>query len=217
MKQVEDKPPKGPVLGPMIICGVKVNAKQINFLQEIGVKDSKKLTAKKRRELFTEIIKKCDYTFRKVTAQEIDKRKNLNELEAKKIAEIINETKPDEVYVDSPDRKTERFTLKISKYLNKEIKGKVVIHSENKAEQKYLVVAAASIIAKVFRDELMEKIKEEMGEIGSGYPSDKTTINFLEKTLKNREAFGKHIRKTWKTIEKIRNKKGQKKLEEFIN
>ena len=77
----------------------------------------------------------------------------------------------------------------------------LLVKNEVGYENLMKIVSAASIIAKVERDKQLEIIRQEYGSVGSGYPSDKNTINYL-KTIKNNQ-FPPIIRKTWKTIENI--------------
>jgi ribonuclease HII len=63
-------------------------------------------------------------------------------------------------------------------------------------------VAAASIVAKVERDFEIQKLQKIYKDIGSGYPSDSRTINFL-KSIPNGE-MPDFVRKSWATLERIR-------------
>ncbi|MEM4295225.1 MAG: hypothetical protein QXS91_00210, partial [Candidatus Anstonellales archaeon] len=72
------------------------------------------------------------------------------------------------------------------------------------------VVAAASIIAKVIRDAEINKLKRQVGDFGSGYPSDQKTIAFVEKNMDKLEK-EKIIRKKWETYKRIKEPK-QKKI-----
>ena len=68
----------GPVLGPMVICGVCFLEEDIKSLENLGVKDSKKLTSKKRNELSTKIKSICfSYDSVIVSPKEIDERISL--------------------------------------------------------------------------------------------------------------------------------------------
>ena len=87
---------KGPIIGPMIVAGVSLDVKDLHKLEKIGVKDSKKLTAKKREELYPKILKIVDnYKIIIIPPQEIDNAvdsdtTNLNWLEGEKIVKFIN-------------------------------------------------------------------------------------------------------------------------------
>src|SRR5674476_1645996 len=52
-----DEAGRGCVIGPLVVAGVAVKTENLQFLTELGVKDSKLLTAKKREALYPEIIK----------------------------------------------------------------------------------------------------------------------------------------------------------------
>src|SRR6056297_2142708 len=86
---------RGPVVGPMVLAGCLMTDEKSKELKRAGVKDSKDLTHK-RREFLVEKIKEKAEAYEVVIAnpRDIDKSleegKNLNELEAKKAAEIIN-------------------------------------------------------------------------------------------------------------------------------
>jgi len=208
-----DEAGRGPVIGPMAVACIVVNEKTINALEKLGVRDSKTLLPSTRIKLYKRlgfIAEKVHV--RIVSPPEIDKAvfgktfKNLNDLEAFMAASLIAEVyEPDvsKIFVDSPDINPERYKLRILKHLNKlglRVEPKKLI-CENKAESKYVIVAAASIIAKVRRDLIIEKLKTIYGDIGSGYPSDPVTREFLKRAIKA----GKTppiIRFSWKTLKR---------------
>ena len=110
----------GSVLGPMVLCGICFNKTEINFLSKTGVKDSKKLSPKKRSELAHILKDYChSYKIIVVDSQEIDEREikriTMNRLEELKMAEIINELKPDVVIIDAADVNEQRFGKSIKK------------------------------------------------------------------------------------------------------
>lgn len=211
-----DEAGRGPVIGPMIIAGVLVSEDKINELLEIGVKDSKLLTPKIRGKL-APLIKNIvdDYVILEIKPSEIDtyvENNKLNVLEAEKFAFIIKKLKPDIVYTDAPQRNVKKYSLLIQRMLDYSPK----IISENYAER-YPVVAAASILAKVKRDNIIDHLKLTYGELGSGYCHDPATKNFLIKWYREHKYFPNIVRKSWSTIREIENKysKRQKKLIEF--
>jgi len=156
-----DEAGRGPVLGPMVICGVCYFETDLKLLDEIGVKDSKKLTPIKRSKLAKIIKDQCyDYTTIVVSAQEIDEREKkritLNKLEEIKMAEIIETLKPKITYIDAADVNEARFGNSIKKLL-KFSTTKII--SKHKADDLYPIVSASSIIAKVTRDNIIEELK----------------------------------------------------------
>lgn len=159
-----DEAGRGPVLGPMVICGVCFLKSKLGLLTEIGVKDSKKLSTKRRSELAKIIKENCKtYQVIVIGAQEIDAREKkkitLNRLEELKMAEIINELKPDVIYIDAADVIEERFTTSIQALLNY---SPIKIISKHKADDLYPIVSASSIIAKDMRDRLIEELKKKI-------------------------------------------------------
>ena len=97
--------------------------------------------------------------------------------------------------MDSCDVKPQRFKERIESHLNSSMK----IYSSHKADEKYVVVAAASVVAKYTRDKEIFKLKRKFGEMGSGYPSDPATRMFLQKWLKKNKTIPDFTRKSWKT------------------
>ncbi|GAJ13595.1 unnamed protein product, partial [marine sediment metagenome] len=185
----------------------------------IGVKDSKKLSTKRRSELATIIKENCEsYKAIIVDSQEIDareeKRITLNRLEEIKMADIINELQPDVVYIDAADVNEERFKKSIAKQLSY-LPKKIV--SKHKADDLFPIVSASSIIAKDLRDNIIEDLKKKYGDFGSGYPSDTRSIDFLREWIKEKKKAPLFARKTWATTKKIINEElFNTKITDFI-
>jgi len=199
-----DEAGRGPVIGPLVICGVLLEEEDIEMLRKLGVRDSKMLTPEKRERLAETIREVCrGYRIVKVPPSEIDAAKSkhaLNELESKKFAEIIDELEPEEVYVDSVDPDPRKFRERLLRYLH-HIPEKMIV--ENFADKKYIPVGAASILAKVARDSEVKKLSEKFGDFGSGYPSDPRTIQFLRRWKERYGEFPEFVRKSWKTLERL--------------
>jgi ribonuclease HII len=75
--------------------------------------------------------------------------------------------------------------------------------AENKADEKYPVVSAASIIAKVTRDSVIRELHGEYGDFGSGYPSDRRTVNFVIECYARMGGFPEIVRKKWLTVRRL--------------
>lgn len=211
-----DEAGRGPVIGPMVIAGVVIKEEDEHKLIDIKVKDSKQLSALQREKLFDKIKQIAyDYKIIVIGSDEIDDALlsddlNLNWLEAEKSVELINALKPEKAIVDSPSNNIRQYMEYIKKRMqNKKCK----LTAEHKADEKYPVVSAASILAKVTRDAEIEKIKKNIGiNFGSGYPSDPQTKSFMEKYF---EKFKHIFRKTWAPYRQAVKKKNQKRLGEF--
>jgi len=214
-----DEAGRGCVIGPLVIAGYLIKEEKLPLLLKLGVKDSKKLSPKKRENIISEIKTIAEkYTTINVEPNEIDKvveskRKlhKLNRLEAKTMAQIIEKLKPDKAFVDAADVNENRFKQHIQEYLT--IDPQIV--SKHKADEIFPVVSAASIIAKVNRDNEIKKLRSKYGDFGSGYLSDKKTTSFLKNWIENNSDYPSCVRKSWKPAKRIKNEKGTKQTELF--
>ena len=192
---------RGPLLGPLVIAGVSLDKKNIKKLKALGVKDSKKLTPASRAYLYREIIRVVDnYYIAKISPRSIDasvRKHCLNGLEAKYMAKVVSKLNPDISYIDSCDVNPTRFGKVISKLSNNH-----KIKSYHRADSRFVVVSAASVLAKVARDREIAKLRKEHN-LGSGYPSDSITVNFVTKYYKKNHEMPKFVRKSWKPIQRI--------------
>ncbi|MGK0289494.1 MAG: ribonuclease HII [bacterium] len=170
-----DEAGRGPVLGPMVLAGVVVPTDQEFLLEEWGVTDSKVFGSQAkgkriRKELSEKIRAHFKFSIYSISAQEIDQRlekRNLNQIEQDTAQAIINDLTADEVVLDGC-RIFQPLTVTNSN-----------VRAEKEADLNYLSVGAASILAKVVRDEtfeiLCEPFCQEFGEIkGGGYPNNGT-------------------------------------------
>jgi ribonuclease HII len=199
---------RGSVIGPLVIAGILIDEGDIPKLVQLGVKDSKLLSPSRREALAVEIKRLAQkHAVVKLSPAEIDmavergrKLFRLNRLEAQAMAKVIELLKPDVAYVDASDVLEERFKQHILECLP----FKVEIVSEHKADRKYPVVSAASIIAKVERDREIAELKAKYGDFGCGYPTDPKTLEFLRRCLENFKGYPEFVRKSWKPAKKIR-------------
>jgi len=199
---------RGAVIGPLVIAGIAVDEKGLEEITALGVRDSKTVTPRRRERLASEILKIVKaYHIVKLSPREIDhivetgkKLHRLNRLEAKAMAEVLSHLKPDIAYIDASDVMPERF----SRHIAEELTFNVKIVSEHKADKTYPVVSAASIIAKVERDEAISILRKKYGEIGSGYASDIRTLMFLEEWVKTHGDYPDFVRKSWAPAKRIK-------------
>ncbi len=199
---------RGSIIGPLVIAGILIEEENISKLVQLGVKDSKLLSQSRRETLALEIKRIAKkHTIVKLSPTEIDevvekgrKLYRLNRLEAQAMAKVIEVLKPDVAYVDASDVLEERFKRQILEYLP----FKVKIVSEHKADRKYPVVSAASIIAKVERDREIAELKATYGDFGCGYPTDPKTLDFLRRCLQNFKEYPEFVRRSWKPAQKIK-------------
>ncbi|WP_405304204.1 ribonuclease HII [Methanobrevibacter sp.] len=198
-----DEAGRGSVLGPLVIAGVIVPEKMEKVLERMGVKDSKRLAPHRRTILSRKLKKMFEHEVIMISALEIDQMRadgiNLNDIEKNAMRDLIIKLNPEKAIVDAVDVKAERFQSNLC-----ESTGVDVI-AEHKADDKYIQVSAASIIAKAERDAQIAEINKEyikIGGIGSGYPSDPTTKEFL--TNYTYEEMPDFVRRSWATVSKMK-------------
>jgi ribonuclease HII len=198
-----DEAGRGSVVGPLVIAGILIERNKIKYLSKIGVKDSKLLSPKSRENLYKKIISIVDdYYVTRIPPSVIDRsvsKNQLNDLEAKYMAKVIEQLKPSSAYVDSCDVNPARFGTKISKLAK--IKK---VYSSHHADRRFPIISAASIIAKVNRDRAIEKLRLDY-DVGSGYPSDSKTMEFLRRYIGLHGFPPKFARKSWKPIKIMLN------------
>jgi ribonuclease HII len=214
-----DEAGRGPVIGPLVIAGVLFKENDLPKLVNLGVKDSKLLSPQKRETLAVQIRELAlKWHIVLLSPAEIDrvvesrrKLHKLNRLEAQAMAKVITVLKPDVVYVDASDVLADRFKEHIAENLL--FSPKII--SEHKADVKYPVVSAASIIAKVERDKVISQLQKKHGNMGCGYPSDSNTIKFLEDWIRKFGSYPDFVRKSWKTAKRVKSEADsrQKKLQ----
>lgn len=171
-----DEVGRGPLAGPVISAAIILNKEKIPE----GINDSKKLSKKKREVINEELISKHSFAIGVASVEEIDK---INILQASLLAmkrAVLNlNIKPQTILVDGnklPDLEYNMYPI---------IKG----------DSKSISIAAASIIAKVYRDKLMQDLSLQYPgyywEKNSGYGTKQhlLALNNLGVTPIHRKSF----------------------------
>ncbi len=194
-----DEAGRGPVIGPMVVAAVMV-ADDAD-LRSLQVRDSKQLKAERREELALRISDMAEVRIEVVDPREIDANTDghLNRFEAEVFARLIDSLRAEEVFVDACDVNERRFGGMIMRHLS----YRPHLVCEHKADSKYPVVSAASIMAKTRRDAIVREIQTELGRpIGTGYAHDKVTIAFLENWIKEKGCLPPYTRRSWATAKR---------------
>ncbi len=198
---------RGCAIGPLVVAGVLVEEKAVDELRRLGVRDSKRLSPRRREALAAEIEAMADCAYFDIPPRAIDRvvernrrLRKLNYLEAVAMAKVIRDLRPDRVYVDAADVLPERFSQQISRVLP----GGPTVVCEHRADDRYAVVSAASIVAKVRRDRIAAELREVHGDFGSGYCSDRRTVAFLIDWFREADRCPPFIRGSWATVKRIR-------------
>ncbi|MBD3405471.1 MAG: ribonuclease HII [Candidatus Lokiarchaeota archaeon] len=202
-----DEAGRGPMIGPLVVCGVLFDDVSLKNLPSLGLRDSKTLSPTRRQE-YAELIEShaTRICTRYISASEIDEHRargvSLNELEIRKFIEILQVLRPLVAYVDAADVKAKRFGDSIGTRSGLWNEGCKIV-SEHKADTKYPIVSAASIIAKVERDRMISQFHEQYGDFGSGYPSDERTVSFVRELVISKEPIPPIIRRSWESVKRI--------------
>ena len=195
-----DEAGRGSVMGPLVVGSVYCESDEI--LMKIGVRDSKKLTPASRERMYDMICGEFQTSVVIASASDIDERRKtmtLNIIELEMFIEAAQVTPVSAVYADCPDVNEAGFTRMMSSRLKD-----TRIVAKHKADDIFPVVSAASIIAKVTRDRLVSEIEAEFGAvIGSGYPSDTVTMEFIEKWIKENGSPPEHTRCSWEPVRQL--------------
>ena len=147
-----DEVGKGAVFGPVFSAVVVLTEKNKRMLKKFGVMDSKKITPKKRKLLLPKILLlSSDYGIGQSSVREIDKLgiRVATELSMLRALKKLKE-KPSEIRIDGP------LLLRPWNGIQKNIVS---------GDSKFTAIASASIVAKVSRDNLMERLEKKY----SGY------------------------------------------------
>ena len=198
-----DEAGRGCVLGPLVVAGVSITSSRIGALRKLGVKDSKRLTARRREALYPKIVEMSSQVhWVAITPQEIDevvtkgrRLRKLNYLEAVYFARVIDRLGAQRVTVDAADVIPKRFRDDIVANLG----AKCRVTAHHKADRDYPVVSAASIVAKVQRDRAVDALRRAHGDFGSGYPSDPVTRSYFMERMKQGAPLPDYVRKSWRT------------------
>lgn len=200
-----DEAGRGCVIGPMVVAGILFSSEALERISSLGNLDSKRFSRKKRERMLEIIEGVAAGSFAIfISPKEID-LSSLTELEIKATAMILCELDPDIAYLDLPVPSSGRGSVSYCDAIRRELRKigsekSLEIIGENKADSKYPVVGAASILAKVIRDREIEALKKIYGDFGSGYPGDRKTIEFLKDWLSRKGGLPDCVRMRWKTV-----------------
>lgn len=218
-----DEAGKGPVFGSMFAATVCVD--DLERLPE-GIDDSKRLTAARREDLAAS-LRETDDIYVGIaeisTAQIDDPDTNMNALAVSAHANAIenataglgDENQLENTAIsglcDACDTDADRFARRVAAVCSLE----ATIDARHGADDDSELVGAASIIAKVERDAHVADLAAEYGEIGSGYPGDPNTREFLESYVEETGELPPFARESWSTCADVLAAASQTSLDGF--
>ncbi|WP_306056354.1 ribonuclease HII [Natronococcus wangiae] len=213
-----DEAGKGPALGSMFAAAV--HCEEPDALPE-GIADSKRLAPERREELAA-TLRNDDRIA--VGVAEIspalidDPETDMNSLAVRAHAEAIEAVledgaaaSPASGLCDACDTDADRFARRVADACALEVD----VAAEHGADDDSTVVGAASIVAKVARDAHMSALADEYGPVGSGYPSDPNTREFLENYVAHAGELPPFARESWSTCADVLAAAQQTGLEQF--
>ncbi|MFB6094939.1 MAG: ribonuclease HII [Halodesulfurarchaeum sp.] len=208
-----DEAGKGPVLGSMFAAAV---AAESAFLPD-GVADSKQLAPDRREDLAARLEESAavDIGLAEVPVERIDDPEtDMNSLTVAAQANALSRVATDgaTVLLDAGDTDADRFARRVADRVPHDLE----VRAEHGADESDRVVAAASIVAKVARDEHVAALAREYdADLGSGYPGDQRTIAFLEEHLRRTGDLPTCARSSWATSRRLRAAAEQRGLDQF--
>ena len=233
-----DEAGKGPVLGSMFAAAVRVPDEEV---LPTDVDDSKKLTVERREEMAAEFhaddrisVGVAEIPVRRIDDAETDMNTLTVAAHAEAIAELLGEGEspesgiedtekgienPAKGIADAGDTSEQRFARRVAD----RVPEAVDLTAEHGADEEYAVVGAASVVAKVERDahvvaladEYRAEFGERFGDLGSGYPSDPNTREFLETFVAEQGRLPDCARRSWSTCEDVLAEAEQSGLGDF--
>lgn len=198
-----DEAGRGPVLGPMVLAGVSLGIRAASRLRQAGVCDSKSFgsgeAARARRHTLAQMVHAAAdaVVVRVVDVGEIDlrvRRHELNHLEREKAIEIILASPPAQRIVADGETLFSPLRARFPHLVAK-----------NHGEDAHISVAAASIVAKVLRDELFaciaRRYQHQFGPLGGGGYDNAATRRFLRAYTQRHARLPPEARMSWKLSE----------------
>ncbi|WP_226005458.1 ribonuclease HII [Natrinema salinisoli] len=225
-----DEAGKGPALGSMFAAAV--HCEDSGALPE-GIADSKRLAPARREELAAALhaddgirVGVAEITPTRIDDPETDMNSLAVAAHAEAIDAALADLESDELegapvsgLCDACDTDADRFARRVAEACGDRssdaLANALEIDARHGADDDSPLVGAASIVAKVERDAHVATLAEEYGEIGSGYPGDSTTREFLASYIDEHRELPPFARESWSTCEEALAAAEQTGLEQF--
>ena len=206
-----DEAGKGPVLGSMFAAAVRADPAALPE----GVGDSKDIAPDERERLYDAIRSVADsIAIAEIPVSRIDDPEtDMNTLTVEAHTQALSEIAREGLAgtVDAGDTDADRFGRRVAE----RVEPAIELTAEHGADESDPLVGAASIIAKVARDSHVAALGEQYGDIGSGYPSDPTTREFLADYVEENGDLPECARISWSTCTDVLAAAEQSTLDGF--
>lgn len=208
-----DEAGKGPVLGSMFAAAVRADPAVL----PAGIDDSKHLSPGRRETLASELraddrvaVAVAEIPPDRIDDPETDMNTLTVEAQAEALGTVVQDG--DQCLVDAGDTDADRFGRRVGDRVDTGID----VRAEHGADETNVLVGAASIIAKVARDAHVTELATQFEcEIGSGYPSDPTTREFLRSYVADTGDLPACARASWQTCQDLLAAHAQSALDDF--
>lgn len=210
-----DEAGRGSWIGPLVVGAVALREGDVPRLRAAGAQDSKALSPARREAVYAAMAPLARFGSVAIEPAEIDRHVRhggLNELEAKAFALVAQPFGPARLHVDACDVDARRFGRAVARHAGP---GYHVL-ARHHADADDPIVGAASIVAKVRRDRAIRELAGRLGvEVGSGYPSDARTVEFVRAFTHGTRERPAWLRLSWATTQRVIGGGPTRTLERF--
>jgi len=211
-----DEAGRGSWLGPLVVAAFAVPAARLPEVTGTGARDSKQLSPAAREAVYGRLERLGTCRSVSLGPREIDRsvaRGELNLLEARAFARLARDLSPRVAYLDACDTDAARFGRTVEALAG----GRAEFIARHKADRDVPLVGAASVVAKVLRDRAIARLAARLGEpVGSGYPSDARTIEFVRRTVRPDRPLPTWLRSSWTTTKRVIGARPGPTLDGFV-
>lgn len=208
-----DEAGRGPVLGSMFAAAVRLPAR---VSLPDGVDDSKRVRPERRERLDAAIraldgvaVAVAEIPVRRIDDPSTDMNRLTVAAQAEALADVARDG--DVARLDAGEVDACRFAGRVGDAVDARIDAR----AEHRADERHPLVGAASVVAKVARDTHVDALAERYGDVGSGYPSDPTSREFLREYVREHDSLPECARTSWRTCADLLSAARQSALEEF--
>lgn len=201
-----DEAGRGSLVGPLVVGAFAIAGpleRADRLLKDAGAMDSKALKPSERDDVLARLRGIGNAVYAAAQPRIIDShvaKNGLNRLELNLMARLVKRTGAASVYVDACDTDEARFGRDLGKLCGPGVR----VVSRHKADRDIPIVGAGSVVAKVMRDRAILKLARSEGrDIGSGYPSDEVTREYVRGLIK-KGPLPRWVRRSWSTVDTLK-------------
>jgi ribonuclease HII len=198
-----------------VVGAFAVDDEKMDAVRSCGARDSKQLTPSAREAVYDRLRELGSLASIVLSPRMVDravKDGGLNALEADAFGDVIRKLGGAEARVDACDVNEARFGRQVAFRAG----GSVRVIARHHADRDDPLVGAASIVAKVRRDRALARLRSSLGEgVGSGYPSDARTVEFVRGHLERTGASPAWLRVSWATMTRVKRTPPARTLDRY--